>query len=218
MISEASATRLVGSSVKASRAKVGSFDGWPPRESPATRKAIRATPTAIAPRALTRPSDPQEAAQRDAGADRRDDDRGTEEDQDQRWERDRAVVLGGSQRVAAVFAQRVDDRDLADPQDQYGERAADEADHDPLDQERPADEGAGGADQAHHLDLAAPGEDREPDRVADQQQGGGDQQRHQHGEDDLQRARHLGDLLLGLLAGEGVGDRRADRVRGAATG
>src|SRR6201992_1125550 len=142
MISEASATSAVGSSVNASRAKVGSFPGCPPRETPATRNAIRATPRATAPRALTRPSDPEEAAQRDARADRRDDDRGTEEDQDQRREGDRAVVLGSGQRVAAVFAQRVDDRDLADPQDQYGERAADEADHDPLDQERPADEGA----------------------------------------------------------------------------
>src|SRR6201999_2313930 len=109
-----------------------------------TRKAIRATPRAIAPRTLTRPSDPQEAAQRDAGTDRRDDDRGTEEDRDQRREGDRAVVLGGRQRVAAVFAQRVDDGDLADPQDQYGEKPSREADHDPLDQERPADEGAGG--------------------------------------------------------------------------
>ena len=50
--------------------------------------------------------------------------------------------------------------------------AADEADDDPLDHERPADEPAGRADQAHHLDLAAAGVDREPDRVADQHQRG----------------------------------------------
>src|ERR1700742_4824601 len=167
MISAASATRLVSSSVNASRAKPGSFHGWPASQTPRTRNAIRATPRAIAPRALTRTSDPQEAAQRDARTDRRDDDRGTEEEGDQRRDRDRAVVLGGRQRVAAVFAQRVDDGDLADPQDQYGEKASHEADHDPLDQERPADERAGGTDQAHHLDLASPGEDREPDRVAD---------------------------------------------------
>src|ERR1700742_5211167 len=105
-----------------------------------TRKAIRATPRAIAPRALTRPSDPQEAAQRDTRPDRRDDDRGTDEDGDQRRDRDRAVVLGGGQRVVAVFAQRGHDRDLADPQDQYGEKATEEADHGPLDQEGPADE------------------------------------------------------------------------------
>src|SRR6201996_610265 len=134
MISEASATRLVGSSVKASRAKVGSFDGCPPRYSPATRKAIRATPRAIAPRALTRPpSDPQEAPQGDPGPDRRDEDRGGEKDRDQRREGERAVVLGDDQRVVA--AQRVDDQDLADPEDDHREQAAGEADDDALDQE-----------------------------------------------------------------------------------
>ena len=52
---------------------------------------------------------------------------------------------------------------------------------DALDHERPADEPAGRADQPHHLDLAAAGVDREPDRVADQHQRGEDQQRGDHG-------------------------------------
>src|ERR1700761_4051506 len=150
MISEASPTRLVGSSVNASRAKPGSFDGWPPSQTPTTRNATRATPKAIAPRSLTRPSDPQEAAQRDARPDGRDEDRGAEEDRDQRREGDGAVVLGQGEGVAVV-AQRVDDRDLADPQDQYGDQATHEAHHHALDEERPADEPAGGADPAHHL-------------------------------------------------------------------
>src|SRR5690348_2396200 len=93
MISEASPTRPVGSSVNASRAKPGSFEGCPPSQTPMTRNATRATPKAIAPRSLTRPSDPQEATQRDARADRRDEDRGPEEDRDQHGEGDGAVVL-----------------------------------------------------------------------------------------------------------------------------
>src|ERR1700729_3855651 len=137
---------------------------------PATRKATRATPRARAPRALPRPSDPQEATQRDPRPDRRDEDRGTEENRHQRREGEGAVVLRDDQRVVA--AEGVDDRDLADPQDDYGDQPSQEADHDPLDQERPADEPTGGADQPHHLDLAAAGEDRKADRVADQHQRG----------------------------------------------
>src|ERR1700751_5286805 len=112
MISEASPTRPVGSSGNASRAKPGSFDGWPPSQIPTTRDAPRATPKAIPPRSLTRPSDPQETTQRDARPDRRDKDRRPEEDRDQDREGDGAVVLGQSEGVAVV-AQRVDDRDLA---------------------------------------------------------------------------------------------------------
>ena len=82
---------------------------------------------------------------------------------------------------------------------------AEEADDQALDHERPADEPVGGADQAHHLDLAAARVDREADRVADQQQRGDQQQDGDHGEDDLDRAGDLADLL-GLLAR--VDDRR----------
>ena len=53
----------------------------------------------------------------------------------------------------------------------------------PLDHERAADEPVRRADELHHLDLAAPREDREPDRVRDQQRRGDEQDRRRDRED-----------------------------------
>ena len=63
-----------------------------------------------------------------------------------------------------------------------GDGGAEEADDQALDHERPADEPVGRADEAHDLDLAAAGEDREPDRVGHEQDRGEHEQPGEHGE------------------------------------
>ena len=73
--------------------------------------------------------------------------------------------------------ERVEHRLLAEEEDADRDHAADQPADEPLDHERPADEPVGRADQAHHLDLAAAGVDREPDRVPHQKQRG-DQEQH----------------------------------------
>ena len=59
----------------------------------------------------------------------------------------------------------------------------------PFDHERPADEPVRRADELHHLDLASPREDREPDRVRDQQRRGDEQHDDRDQEDDLEITR-----------------------------
>ena len=54
-----------------------------------------------------------------------------------------------------------------------------------LEDERPADEGVRGADQAHDLDLVGPRDDREPDRVHDDEQ---DDQAPDHEHDEHHRS------------------------------
>ena len=90
--------------------------------------------------------------------------------------------------------------------------APNDADHHALDHEGPADEPVGRADQPHHLDLAAARVDREADRVRDQEQRGDAEQHGDHGEQDLDRAGDLADLL-GLIGDLDLLDRGADRLR-----
>ncbi len=192
--SVASAVRPALPSTKASRAKAGSFVGVPAEPDaggqhrdrgrppgPTIRPALIEPPQTLRKR---RSVTPEPIAETSTAAPKRIATSAGKEG---------AVVLRREEGEAV--AQRVDDGDLAQPQDQYGDQAAREADHHALDHERPADEPAGGADQPHHLDLAAAGVDREPDRVADQHQRGDDQQRRDHGEDDLQGPGDLLDLL-----------------------
>ena len=63
-----------------------------------------------------------------------------------------------------------------------------------------ADEPVRRADELHHLDLAAPREDREPDRVRDQDRGGDEQDDAPDEEDRADDRRHLEDALGLLLA------------------
>src|SRR4051812_20647556 len=140
----------------------GSFDGWPPSQMPPASTASPKSTEATTRRPLIADSDLQKAAQGDPGADRRDQYGGAEEHCHEG--RESEVLLRGDEGEAVP--QRVDDRDLPQPQDQYGHKAAGEADNHPLDHERPADEPAGRADEAHHLHLAAAGVDRKPDGVS----------------------------------------------------
>ena len=95
----------------------------------------------------------------------------------------------GSMKV--VFAMR---------QQQHRQHAAHEADDHALDHERPADEPVGGADQLHHLDLAAAGEHRQPDRVGDQRDRGEHEQRRPCPRRAPSRGRRRQDLVRVLLA------------------
>ncbi len=118
------------------------------------------------------------------------------EDRRRPRERHRAHV-----RVVLDVAEDLRDRDLASDEEQEhrGERAH-EAREDALEHERPADVPVRGADELHHLDLAAPREDREPDRVRDQDRRGREQDDDDDPEDDLDAAGDLQDPLRDLLA------------------
>src|SRR5437773_2206110 len=100
----------------------------------------------------------EEAAQRDAAAERGDDDRTAQQHDHQGREVDRREVVDELE----VLRQRVDDRHLSDPQHADRDRRAGETDDQTLDHERPADEPVRGADEPHDLDLAPTRVDREP--------------------------------------------------------
>ena len=114
-------------------------------------------------------SNPQEAAQGDAAAERRDRHRaGDEHDRPAARSRScRGCRPGRSARRAGRRSSPCRASSMA-----TAIAAPMKPDDQALDHERPADEPVGRADEAHHLDLAAAGVDREPDRVADQQQRG----------------------------------------------
>ena len=76
----------------------------------------------------------------------------------------------------------------------------DEAAEQALEHERAAHEPVRRADELHHLDLAAAGEDREPDRVRDQEHRRDQQHDHRDEEDDPDPRADLEDALRGLLA------------------
>ena len=157
----------------------------------------------------------------DATAERRDRHRDPEQEQ---GKRDESMVCCFESSQIEV-RERIDDRDLAHEQDPRATSPPDEAADEALDHERPADEPVGGADELHHLDLAAAGVDREADRVADQQQRGDQQQRRDHDQEDLQGAGDLADLarvlagvktssMIGLIGfGLPFGTRRRDAPR-----
>ena len=73
-------------------------------------------------------------------------------------------------------------------QDERPDRSAEPREQ-PLDHERPADEPVRRPHELHDLDLAAPREDREPDRVRDQQRRRHEQDDERDQHDDPQVAR-----------------------------
>src|SRR5215211_4344796 len=173
----------------------------PPRSARAPTKRPAATPISspttkarsapdVIPASGAPGSNPQEAAQRDSAAQRRHGHGTGDQDRDQRNEGDGLEVLDQRE----VSGQGIDDGHFPEPQ--YGDsRGRAEQTHDEaLDHERPADEPVGRPDEPHHLDLAAPGVDREPDRVAYQHQRGDEKQRADHEQDDLDRAGHRADV------------------------
>ena len=68
---------------------------------------------------------------------------------------------------------------LPTPSSSTASNAAERAEDDALDHERPADEPVGRADELHDLDLAAAREQRQADRVGDQQDRGDHEQQRQ---------------------------------------
>src|SRR5215212_3112769 len=142
---------------------------------PATEKIVRRkcepeyrtdpAPRELPETAVEGASDLQEAADREAGPSGAEQQAEADQDHPVPQERERVRVA----RVVDVAEDRRQRDLLAEKEQQDGDcRAGDSADQ-PLEHERPADEPVRGSDELHHLDLTAPREDREPDRVRDQE-------------------------------------------------
>src|SRR5919198_1131388 len=84
-------------------------------------------------------------------------------------------------------------------QDDRAERPG-EAGHQTFQHERSADEPVRRAHELHHLDLAAPREDREANGVPDQDRRGDDEDDHGEDEEDVDPLRDLEQPVRGLLA------------------
>src|SRR2546421_5205924 len=164
--------------------------------SPTTSLPRRATSTTTSPGSVRARSDAEEAAERDPGA-------GGSEAEAHAEDRERVQDEGDRADVAARVDVAEDRRQhelLAEEQQHDGRQRAHKACDQPLQHERAANEPVRGADELHHLDLAPPGEDGEPDRVGDQKSRGDEQDEHRDHEHELDHARDAEDPLGRLLA------------------
>src|SRR5579862_3439015 len=157
-------------------------------------------------------SDLQEPPQGESRADRAEQEAGEDERERVQDERQRVDV---ARRVQMPKDRRQRDR-LADDEQDDGEHRADDALEEPFEHERAADEPVRRTHELHHLDLAPPREDRQPDRVRDQEHGRADEQ---HDGDEEDERDHLRDrehalrrLVAPLHALAALGDAGPQRV------
>ena len=143
----------------------------PPRCARITRLACSARTTGIVAsgargHARSPCSDAQEAAQRDARAERRDRRAGGQQQHHEQREARSSAARRSARSGPTTGRRRSPSRPRAARPPTAPPR---KPDHQALDHERPADEPVGRAHEPHHLDLAPAGEDRQPDRVRHEQ-------------------------------------------------